>query len=401
MTGILAPQASFVRQHLHADYTRISNGPTPAHATALVHAVLRTRRRFGITRVGSITRLDRIGIPVVQVARPLSLTNAVTQGKGVNLIHAAVSALMETLETWAAENIPGERAKVSPMNTQPAATQALYAGCAVKDDCLARNQLPLSWLQGWDLFTDAAVPVPTAMVDTVYTLPSPHPFMFPRTTTGLAAGATILHAITHASLEILERHAVAQAHRTPHFFDRFQIDPGTVGEGLSAAILKRIHDAKFIVGIWQVPSDHQFPVYWCHLLESDPDNELVPLPAEGFGCDFTHDGALARALLEACQARLAAISGAREDITRDSYPRDYDRQHLAEWRGQLVWRRHSICFPEPTGARPTGEAALEKLLQGLAAAGAKAAIVVPLFRDGDHLNVVRVVAPPLRHGRHG
>jgi ribosomal protein S12 methylthiotransferase accessory factor len=367
----------------------------------LVDAVLRTRRQFGITRIGSITRLDRVGIPVVQVARPLALTSAVTQGKGVDLIQAAVSALMETLETWAAENIPVERATVCPMHTQPAAIRALYAGCAGQEALVDADQLPLSWLQGWDLFTDAEVPVPAAMVDTIYTLPSPHPFIFPRTTTGLAAGATILHAILHASLEILERHGVAQAHRTPHFFDRFQIDTSTVREGLSAAILKRIHNARLIVGIWQVPADHQLPIYWCHLMESDPDDELVPLPAQGFGCDFTHDRALASALLEACQARLAAISGAREDITRDSYPRDYDRGHLAEWRRQLVWPRHSICFPEQADARPTRGAALDKLLQGLAASGAKAAIVVPLFRDEDRINVVRIVAPPLRHGRHG
>jgi ribosomal protein S12 methylthiotransferase accessory factor len=165
--------------------------------------------------------------------------------------------------------------------------------------------------------------------------------------------------------------------------------------------LKRIHEANLIVGIWRVPADHQLPIYWCHLLESDANNELVPLPAEGFGCDFTHDRALARALLEACQARLAAISGAREDITRESYPTDYDRGHLAEWRRQLVWPRHSICFPERANAPPTGAAAVEKLLQSLGAAGAKAAVVVPLFRDEDEINVVRVVAPPLRHGRHG
>ena len=74
------------------------------------------------------------------------------------------------------------------------------------------------------------------------------------------------------------------------------------------------------------------PIYWCHSWRTAQISEIVPLPAEGFGCDFTHDGALAKALMEACQARLAAISGAREDITRRSYPRDYDREHLAEWR---------------------------------------------------------------------
>ena len=36
----------------------------------------------------------------------------------------------------------------------------------------------------------------------------------------------------------------------------------------------------------------------------------------------------------------------------------------------------------------------------LEAAGAQAAIVVPLFRDEAGIEVIRMVAPPLRHGRH-
>ena len=224
--------------------------------------------------------------------------------------------------------------------------------------------------------------------------------LLPRTTTGLAAGSTILQAIIHAGLEILERDAVAEAHRTPHFFDRSQIDGNSICVGLSAEILKRIAAAKLVVGIWRVPANHPLPVYWCHLMENDADQELVPLPAEGFGCDFTHDGALARALLEACQARLAAISGAREDITRRSYPRDYDREHLAEWRQYLASPARSTCLPEDAGPRPVGGAMLDLLLDGLEAAGAQAAIVVPLFRDEARIDVIRMVAPPLRHGRH-
>ena len=55
------------------------------------------------------------------------------------------------------------------------------------------------------------VPAPLALVDTVYTLPSPHPVAFPRTTTGLAGGTSLLSAFIHAALEILEQAAVAAA----------------------------------------------------------------------------------------------------------------------------------------------------------------------------------------------
>ena len=401
MSGALAPPAASVPELLaHCSSNLADRGRAAKQTTELVHALLRRRRQFGITRVGCITRLDRIGMPVVQVARPLALSNAIHQGKGVYLAQAAAAALMEALETWAAESIPSERSTEAPLVACTAEIQALYEKCVIRDAATDWDRVPLLWMKGWNLFTATETSVPTAMVDTVYTLPSPHPAFFPRTTTGLAAGSTILQAIIHAGLEILERDAVAEAHRTPHFFDRSQIDGNSIRVGLSAEILKRIDAAKLVVGIWRVPANHPLPVYWCHLMENDADQELVPLPAEGFGCDFTHDGALARALLEACQARLAAISGAREDITRRSYPRDYDREHLAEWRRYLASPARSTCLPEDAGPRPVGGAVLDLLLDGLEAAGAKAAIVVPLFRDEAGIDVIRMVAPPLRHGRH-
>jgi ribosomal protein S12 methylthiotransferase accessory factor len=366
----------------------------------LVQSVLRRRREFGITRVGSITRLDRVGIPVVQVARPLSLSNAIMQGKGVDLLQAAASALMEALETWAAENIARGPATAVPTSAQAPAVRALYAGCVVRDAPFDWELHALSWLEGWDLLTATKMLVPMAMVDTVYTLPSPHPAVFPRSTTGLAAGATIAHAILHAGLEILERDAVAQARRTPFFFERSQIDVTSINGELSAPILKRIRDAKLIAGVWRVTAAHTCPIYWCHLMEADPEFEIAPLPAEGFGCDFTDDTALAKALLEACQARLTAISGAREDITRSAYPRDYDREHLAEWRQLLNSPIRPKYFSSKAEAALPLSVALDELLTALRIAGAQAAIVVPLFSDTNAgINVIRMVAPPLRHGR--
>jgi ribosomal protein S12 methylthiotransferase accessory factor len=203
------------------------------------------------------------------------------------------------------------------------------------------------------------------------------------------------HAVVHAALEILERDAVAEARRKPHFFDLHQVDLSTVPEGVASGLLKRIKGANLVVGAWRVPAAHSLPIYWCHLMEEDERDELVPLPAEGFGCAFHHDEALAKALLEACQARLTAIAGAREDVTRQAYPSSYDREHLAEWRLFLKCPPRSIRVPslsEQGGDAP----AVPTILEALAAAGARAALAVPLFSDETAgIHVVRLVAPPL------
>lgn len=65
-------------------------------------------KQLGITRVASVTALDRIGIPVYLATRPNSCTLAVTQGKGIDDDSARASAIME-----AAEQAIAERPRVS------------------------------------------------------------------------------------------------------------------------------------------------------------------------------------------------------------------------------------------------------------------------------------------------
>src|SRR6476620_11197984 len=65
--------------------------------------------RMGITRIGNITGLDRIGIPVAVAVRPNSRSVSVSQGKGLDLPQAMASALMEAAEGFHAEEIGSGR----------------------------------------------------------------------------------------------------------------------------------------------------------------------------------------------------------------------------------------------------------------------------------------------------
>src|SRR6266496_3142850 len=60
---------------------------------------------MGITRLANVTGLDWVGIPVYNAIRPNSRSLSVSQGKGVTLEAAKVSALMESIEYWHAEHI--------------------------------------------------------------------------------------------------------------------------------------------------------------------------------------------------------------------------------------------------------------------------------------------------------
>ncbi|MEZ0167512.1 YcaO-like family protein [Microvirga sp. TS319] len=365
---------------------------------SLVKELIDRRREFGISRIGSITRLDRVRIPVIQVTRPLALSNAVTQGKGFNYLQATISALMEALELWA-----GERPCPASVN-RTAAELGAEIGDTYESSVLAGTQaswraMPISWSQGWDLFRSEATWVPLALVDTVYAVPSPHPELFPRSTTGLGAGRSLYQALCKAALEILERDAIANAHRLNRLFDKCQVDPASVKGGLSAKLIQQIQSKGLLVGIWLVPAPHDLPVYCCHVMENKGFNELAPLPGAGYACHFTHDEALASALMEACQGRLTAIAGAREDITRSLYPTKHDRVQLAEWRDFLAAPTNVIRIPELAQANfVDSDRSIQRLMHALRKAGATRAIVVPLYAElPSGIHVIRMVAPGMRH----
>jgi ribosomal protein S12 methylthiotransferase accessory factor len=391
--------AADVGARLEHDLSACSDffGRDPGATERLVRALFSERRRFGITRLGALSRLDRAGVEVAQAVRPLSLSNAVSQGKGASIMDAAASALMESLECWAAERIAPERIRVATARDLGTEVRNLYAGSRVTGFDAGWDQLRLGWTEGYDLLATRTLPVPVALVDAVYTLPSPHPVAFPRSTTGLAAGTSMLAAVIHAALEVLERASMASAERYPRSYPERQIDPGRGVGPRSSEILSRLNAADLAAGIWLVTADHALPVFRCHVIETDAHREIAPMPGEGFACDFTYDRALTKALMEAAQARVTALAGSREDITRAAYPERYERQDLEAHRRMFVSLGDAGALPPDRDGPASGEEALSAVLDALKSAGAKAVLVVPLYSGKDpDLEVVRLVAPPLR-----
>ena len=81
----------------------VLNGSRVIPAEQTWRAIKPILKGFGITRVGEITGLDRVGIPVWIAVRPNARTLSVSQGKGLDDTAAKVSAAMEALEIAHAE----------------------------------------------------------------------------------------------------------------------------------------------------------------------------------------------------------------------------------------------------------------------------------------------------------
>ena len=162
--------------------------------------------RMGITRLGNITGLDRIGIPVAVAVRPNSRSVSVSQGKGLELSQAMASALMEACEGFHAEEVgplhrvPYRDLSRSQIVVDPA---TLCVGIRHFD-----AEAPIDWVQGYDLLRDEPCWVPAEIVHTDYTLPRPDGY-FLAGSNGLASGNHLTEAINAALYELVERDAVA------------------------------------------------------------------------------------------------------------------------------------------------------------------------------------------------
>jgi YcaO-like protein with predicted kinase domain len=267
---------------------------------------------FGITRVADITGLDDIGLPVHVAYRPDGLTYAVSIGTGATVAQSRVSAVMESIEAWHAENL---RAPVSAH----CAAAALELGYDVRELNLApRSPLTaavvLDWVTGQGLLTGRDTFAPTDVIRLDLTPPVDWAqALFQVTSNGLATGNTVEDAVLHGLLEVIERDSVASyVERPPR--ERRYVDPATCRDPAALRTYEALQAAGCTVLACDITGRVGLPCYAAVVWSPD-----VPVRCGGYGCHVDPGIALGRAMAEATQTRLALIAGARDDIDGDIY----------------------------------------------------------------------------------
>jgi YcaO-like protein with predicted kinase domain len=363
----------------------------------------RLQKRLGITRIADITGLDTIGIPVVSAIRPRGLSLSTQQGKGVTLVGAMVSALMESIETWHAEHLELPQ-KVAAWNWwqkqsrtktgfQAAVPQQLPMGPA-----LFRPRQPIPWVQGMELNTRKPIWVPQQCVTLNCVFESRVP-MFDVSSNGLASGNSMSEAAVHGLCEVIERDAESQWRRSGE--DR-RLVLETVVNPVCREILRKLERAGVRVWAWLLSSAADVPVVAVAISEDPHKPSLRQLGVyQGFGCHLSAEVALSRALTEAVQTRLTYISGARDDFFPIDYQRATNRVSVKRF-----WRRYSApahelvdCGKHSDFARmpkcATFSQVLSTLLSRLQQAGIDQVIAVDLRRRGIGVPVVKILVPGL------
>lgn len=360
--------------------------------------VLPYLRAMGITRIANVTGLDHVGIPVVMVCRPNSRSLSVFQGKGLELQDAKVSGIMEAIESFHADHIERPLTLQSYAKLRRQECVADVAGLPHRRDSRFHPNLRLSWIQGSDLLNDEPVWVPYALVHTDFRLPfkdGEHCFL--QTSNGLAAGNHFLEALIHGICEVIERDATTLWEldaRRQRRATRIRLE--SVDDPACRQVLEIYAKAGIAVAVWNATTDIGVPVFVCHIVPKSDDPFRRLYAAAGCGCHPSRNIAMLRALHEAAQSRLTAISGARDDLSRSQYL-------LLRRASTLKWFRTHILAPD-SGIRidavPTFDGAtlnedLDFLLGRLRRVGIRQVIAVDLSKQELRIPVVRIVIPHL------
>jgi ribosomal protein S12 methylthiotransferase accessory factor len=385
------------------DFFRDINGTIPkrfcagTHRLATPHETLARVRplaaRMGITRLGNITALDRIGIPVAIAVRPNSRSVSVSQGKGLDLPQAMASALMEACEGFHAEAIgPARRAAYRDLAARETvvAPETLCAGTRPFDPNAA-----IDWVEGHDMLGGGSCWVPAEIVHTDYALPQPDGY-FLAGSNGLASGNHPVEAISAALYELVERDAVALWLAQPlRRRARTVVDTASIDDRDCRGLLDRYEAARIAVRVWNVTTDIGIAAFLCEIRDPVPGDPQALHRFHGSGCHPDRRVALSRALTEAAQTRLTYIAGIRDDLSPADYQATRDGDDI---RDALLDALARDATPSPFAAVPNFAAddladdlrwALGRL------AGIARVVAVDLTRPEFAIPVVRLVIPGL------
>lgn len=360
----------------------------PPTVRQLLRKLRGLRTVLGVTRVADLTELDRVGIPVVSATRATANKGQITvcQGKGLRLPEALVSALMEATERHSASAFRRTRMATSQQLAAQAAPHVPPTDLGAPSPC----ERPIEWVESIRLRDGRPTLIPAAEVMFPYTPADGVSRPMRPTTSGLAAGASLTQAITHAIFEVVERDAVslhAEGAQCP------LLDLDSVGPGPCSRVIDLFARSGVQLTVIDLAPCAVFPAYKAYAVDSGGYSHLA---VAGQGADLNPHVALLRALLEVAQARVVAIQGSREDLDR----------HVGDWaaRSEEVWKRYglirawaqshgTIAIPKHEPELAPSANRLQAVSRQLAASGYPDVYVTDLTDPAVGLPVVHVCVP--------
>lgn len=285
--------------------------------------------KLGITRVANITGLDNIGLPVATCIRPMAHHLSVSQGKGLSLTLAKISAIMEAVESFHQENPPEAVIHGNYCSLQ-------QQGYAVVDPTTfpasffnppqtTLHSIFLPWIKAESLVSGKEILIPQALANINSSFSRPEFSYFLISSNGMAAGNSKKEATCHALYEVIERDVFYQWGKLSlDARNDTLLDINSIHSPVIRELIAQIKKAHLDIKIWDISSILGIPSFHCGIYNKDIYSPLGFF--SGTGTHLDQKIALSRAITEAVQARAALISGNRDDVFPEYY---YQQKQLS------------------------------------------------------------------------
>lgn len=348
--------------------------------------------RLGITRIGNITGLDRIGIPVTIATRPNSPTISINSGKGLTLDQARISGAMEAIEIAVAEESDPKSFRATYDELQGRIGTISIENLALTDGSVFHRELPFNWVPCFDLIGQTHVAVPAEMVGmrikTCYSML----LAFQVGSNGLASGGSFLEAVSSGLSEVIERDAWTcrqfALQQCGIQYPRVKLE--TIKSSDVIGLIQKIKDAGMELFLYDVTCDDiPVPVYGAMIVDRlDPDSGVFL----GYGCHLDPSTAMIRAITEAAQGRCCYIAGARDDLFRRQFMVSRKQQKALE---ELESHPATVEDNRPNLSTDSIHGDIEVMLDFLQSAGLNQVLVCDLSDPLIPVSIVRVIVPGL------
>lgn len=335
----------------------------------------------GIARVGMVTGLDRLGIPVAQCIRPDAEVLSVDSGKGATPDAAMCSAVMEGFERCVGERwVPPDAVTMEP-----------DSGCEVRFPLVAGAVLSNArrvWTRARGVMTGRGWRVPLEVVRMVARQGGMAEFS--SSSNGLSSGNTFEEAVAGGLYEVVERDAVHLAFaRKDRLPDRVDLD--SIRDEVVGGLVERFRSRGCMPVLLDVSADTGVPVYVGYLFDvEDPFAGIY----RGYAAHLDPDVAMSRALCEAAQGRAVYIAGSRDDLLSERYGRVKAEDGMGSLARLMGGCRVVRADRHEDGSTESFAGDVAEVCGRLERAGVAEPLVVEMENDFP-CSVVRVMVPGL------
>jgi YcaO-like protein with predicted kinase domain len=347
--------------------------------------VLKYRYYLGVTRINHISDLDIFDIPIVSVTRPNVNIHQLSaaQGKGLTLLEATVSALMEAVERQAGESYPIDKTATLKEMGSDCIDPSIFGIDCSKDTVI-------DWVKGISLKASKNVYIPAAKVLFPYIPTVNAKEISSSTTNGLASGNTLLEATLHGLFEVIERHGIYEflEGAPAKYLDLETLAP------TEKRLVKSIEETGSRICILDLSEFSLLPTVFVSLLRNHPMSPSIMVAGQGCHRDFAI--AIRRGITEAVQSHTVSLQGSREDLIRHHSNWDTPEESLKDMWEEAKENAKKVGiskFESTTSENKIISEHVEEVCELLRSAGYSDVIVTDVTNPEVKIPVVSVIVP--------